>query len=90
MKCPVKQKKLKVGKPSFTTRTRPIQSVIVNAKERKFSTSFLQDRKIKIKPVDYTQMIMVRIDAKTTIYAKPGENVEEVKNRFLINHRNGL
>ncbi|HEX8334709.1 MAG TPA: hypothetical protein VF622_18950 [Segetibacter sp.] len=36
----------------------------------------------KNKVVDYTQLISVRIDNKTIIYAKPGEDIEAVKRKF--------
>lgn len=40
----------------------------------------------KTKKVDYSQLITVKIDHKTTIYAKPGENIEEVKRRYFKNY----
>jgi len=36
--------------------------------------------------VDYTKLQTVRIDRKTVIYAKPGENIEALKKRFLKNY----
>jgi hypothetical protein len=40
----------------------------------------------KTKQVDYSQMISVRIDRKTTIYAKPGEDISELKAKFIELH----
>lgn len=39
--------------------------------------------KFSTKAIDYSQMTSIKIDAKTTIYAKPGEDTDEVKKRYL-------
>lgn len=39
--------------------------------------------KFNTRSIDYSQMTSIRIDAKTTIYAKPGEDPEEVRKRYL-------
>jgi len=44
----------------------------------------------KTRHVDYSQLITVKIDRKTTIYANPGDNIEMVKRRFLKNYQNSL
>lgn len=40
----------------------------------------------KTKQVDYSKLITVRIDRKTTIYAKPGEDIAELKAKYLENY----
>ena len=40
----------------------------------------------KTKQVDYTQLRTIKIDSKTTIYCKPGQDPEAVKKRFLKNY----
>ncbi len=37
----------------------------------------------KIKQVDYSQLMQVRIDHKTIVYANPGEDPAAVKERYL-------
>lgn len=41
----------------------------------------------KSKEVDYSQLITVRIDAKTFIYAKPGDDIEKLKANFLKTYK---
>jgi multidrug resistance efflux pump len=45
-----------------------------------------REKKFKNNKVDYAQMTSIRINNKTIIYAKPGENVEAVKARFFKNY----
>jgi hypothetical protein len=41
-----------------------------------------ESRRYKTKAVDTSQLIPVRIDHKTVIYARPGQNIEELKQRY--------
>jgi hypothetical protein len=43
--------------------------------------------KFETKTIDYSQMILVRIDAKTFIHVKPGTDIEKAKQTFLQNHK---
>lgn len=40
----------------------------------------------KTKVVDYSKLITVRINRKTVIYAKPGEDIEKLKKSFRKNY----
>lgn len=40
--------------------------------------------------VDYTQLQTLRIDRKTTIYIKPGQDPEAAKKKFLKNYSKSL
>lgn len=44
--------------------------------------------KFKTPQIDYSKMISVRIDHKTTIYIKPGQNPEEEKIKYLKQRAN--
>lgn len=44
-------------------------------------------RKYQNKVIDYSTMILVRIDAKTHIQIPAGSNIEKAKLQFLQNHR---
>lgn len=46
-------------------------------------------RKYKTKAVDYSQLVTIRINAKTIIYSKPGEEAE-TKANFLKNYTKSL
>ena len=46
-------------------------------------------RKYKTKAVDYSQLVTIRINAKTFIYSKPGEE-EITKANFLKNYNKSL
>lgn len=41
----------------------------------------------KSKNVDYSKLITIKIDAKTYIYANPGDNIEKVKSNFLKTYK---
>ena len=42
-----------------------------------------EEPQFRTRQVDYSQRIAVRIDHKTIIYCKPGDNISEVKKRYL-------
>jgi hypothetical protein len=42
-----------------------------------------KDKPFATRQVDYTQFISVRIDHRTTIYVKPGQDIEQVKRNYL-------
>ncbi len=44
-------------------------------------------RRYKTREVDYSKLILVKIDSKTSIYIKPGQDAEIEKERFLKNFR---
>jgi membrane protein involved in colicin uptake len=52
-------------------------------KQRHEQRSRARQPAFKTKQVDYSQLISVKIDRKTTIYAKPGEDVSELKAKFI-------
>lgn len=41
-----------------------------------------EGKRLNIKPVDTSKLIRVVIDHKTTVYARPGQNIEEIKQRY--------
>ena len=49
------------------------------------SVRFNEEKQFAIKQVDYSQLIPIRIDAKTVIYAKSGDDIELVKSRYIKN-----
>lgn len=46
--------------------------------------------KLATKHVDYSKLISVRINSKTIIYAKPGEDIEQLKKRVSKLYKNNL
>jgi hypothetical protein len=46
-----------------------------------------EEPKFQTKKVDYSQLTAIRIDAKTIVYAKPGEDPEEVRKKYFRNHK---
>lgn len=46
-----------------------------------------QEQTINIREIDLQECVMVRIDAKTVIYAKPGQDPDEVKKRYIKKHQ---
>jgi hypothetical protein len=87
------------GKPDLRTRTGRTKPHYKHSKPKVTKPAPVKresyDRGTKIKPVkkservlvnraiDLAQCIPVKIDAKTTVYVKPGADVEEVRQRFL-------
>lgn len=49
-----------------------------------------EEKKFAYKSVDYNNLILVRIDAKTSIYVKPGENVEAARIKYLNTYKKAL
>ena len=61
-----------------------------NAVEKKIADNKnFNRRKYKTKVVDYSQLVTIRINAKTFIYSKPGEE-EITKANFLKNYTKSL
>jgi len=52
-------------------------------KSRRMEKELRRGQVLKTREVDYTQLRTVRIDRRTSIYIKPGENPEIAKDRFL-------
>lgn len=71
----VKARKLKTNEAKVISRVIEQQQEINRRKSR--------EPEYKTKVVDYSQMIAVRLDAKTTIYAKPGDDIEALKRKCL-------
>jgi len=96
-------KKIKVIKPrpASVGKEKLIDPVLVRKKqerERKLAIISQQDERRRVnqesnrskfvtKKVDYTEMRSLRIDRKTIIYVKDGEDPEEVRARFLLNYK---
>jgi hypothetical protein len=51
--------------------------------ERSRARASSREPKYETKAVDYSQLRSIKIDRTTTIYAKPGEDIETVKANFL-------
>ncbi len=45
------------------------------------------DKKFELKKVDYSKMVLVKIDSKTCIQIKPGQDIEQARNNFLKMHK---
>lgn len=41
-----------------------------------------EGKRLQIKPVDTSKLIRIVIDHKTTVYARPGQDIEEIKQRY--------
>jgi len=62
---------------------KPVRISVSKANET-FQRKIREEKeKYQTKSVDYSKMIAIRIDDKTVVYAKPGEDIEEVRKKAL-------
>jgi len=76
-----KQEKVVKARKLKTNEAKIISRVIEQQQEQQRRKR--NEPKYAIRQVDYSQMIAVRVDAKTTIYAKPGDDIEALKRKCL-------
>jgi hypothetical protein len=80
VKQPKPIKKAEVKEKEKVMKARNLQEVYKRERDKKE-----QRRMFKTKKVDYSQMITVRVDSKTVVYTKPGDDPEQVRKKYLDN-----
>jgi hypothetical protein len=82
----VRQQKRSEGKAKKefeSNKSKEIRKLIARQNAERQARNRERDKPLfKMNKVDYTKLIAVRIDYKTVIYAKPGEDIAEVKKRY--------
>lgn len=79
---PAKKHLVKVNKELAERQTR-ISPTQIREKLKADRKMQLEKETFKTQQVDYTKMISVRIDHRTTIYIKPGQDPEEARKRYI-------
>ncbi len=64
------------ARPSYTRKLKR------RDKEKQWADKQLAKPKIKVRDIDHSKLIAVYIDRKTTIYVKPGTDIQEVRKKY--------
>lgn len=60
----------------------PVTERVVRKGEKEWAKKKLQKHEIKIRVVDTSQLIAVKVNAKTTVYVKPGSDIAAIKKKY--------
>lgn len=85
----VRQKKQQQQAKKVVEKKRTVSSRIISHQtaDRVQARKRRDEPQFKTKAVDYSQLVAVRIDHRTVVFAKPGEDPDKVREKYFANQK---